>query len=83
MIIRERGCSWAGRDPIAIIHSRWEEAQAELVDCVRENWDAKTDEVRPEDDDELIDQYFDKVLEEYVIAEAACAASPGKTVLEL
>ena len=41
MIIRERGSSWAGRNPVALIHSSWEEAQAELVDYVRENWDAK------------------------------------------
>ncbi|MBZ5669332.1 MAG: hypothetical protein LAO04_06360 [Acidobacteriia bacterium] len=82
LIIRERGCSWAGRDPIATIHSSREEALAELVDYVWENWDAKMDEAPPEDDDELIDQYFDNVLEEYVIAEASYAAPTGKTVSE-
>jgi hypothetical protein len=35
LMIRERNCSWAGRDPIAIIHSSREDAQAELVDYVR------------------------------------------------
>ena len=71
LMIRERGSSWAGREPIAIIHPSREEAQAELVDYVRENWDAKMDQDSPEDDDELIDQYFDQVLEEYDIAETA------------
>jgi hypothetical protein len=71
LMIRERGCSWAGRGPIAVIHSSEEEAQAQLVDYVRENWDAKMDEDPPEDEDELIEQYFDRVLEEYVISEAA------------
>jgi len=71
LMIRERGCSWAGRDPIAVIHATEEEAQAELVDYVRENWDAKMDEDPPPDDDDLIEQYFDQTLEEYVITEAA------------
>ena len=71
LMIRERGYSWAGRGPIAIIHSSEEEAQAELVEYVRENWDAKMDEDPPEDEDELIEQYFDQVLEEYDITEAA------------
>lgn len=71
LMIRERGSSWAGRDPIATIHSSREAAMAELVDYVRENWDAKMDVEPPEDDDELIDLYFDHVLEEYAIAETA------------
>jgi hypothetical protein len=72
LIIRERRSSWAGRGPIAVIHPSEEAAQAELVDYVRENWDAKMDEDPPEDDDdELIEMYFDQALEEYVIAEAA------------
>jgi hypothetical protein len=65
---------------MAIIHFSREEAQ--LVDYVRENWDPKMDQAPPDDDDELIDQYFDSVLKEYVIAEAAYAMSPGKTVPE-
>jgi len=80
LMIRERGCSWAGRGPIARIYSSEEEAQAELLDYVRENWDAKMDEDPPEDDDELIAAYFEQVLEEYVITEAALATSPTKTV---
>ena len=71
LIIREQGSSWAGRDPIATIHPRREEAEAELVDYVRKMWDAKMDQDPPEDDDEAIGQYFDKVLEEYLITEAA------------
>ena len=72
LMIRERRNSWAGRGPIAVIHPSEEEAQADLVDYVQENWDAKMDEDPPEDDvDELIEMYFDQALEEYVIAEAA------------
>jgi hypothetical protein len=36
---------------------------------VRENWDDKIDEDPPEDEEELIDQYFDQTLEEYAITE--------------
>jgi len=71
LMIRERGSSWAGRDPIATIHSSREAARADLVDYVKESWDAKMDMEAPEDDDELIDQYFDHVLEEYDITETA------------
>jgi hypothetical protein len=70
-MIRERGCSWAGRDPIAIVHPTREEAEAELLDYVKENWDAKMGDDPPEDDDDLVEQYFDCVLEEYDIAETA------------
>ena len=76
LIIRERGSSWAGRDPISHIHPSREKADAELVDYVRENWDAKMDEDPPKDDDELIEKYFDCVLEEYIITEAVQSTSP-------
>ena len=71
LMIRERGCSWAGRGPIAVIHPTEEEAQADLVDYVRKNWDDKMNEDPPEDDYELVEEYFDQVLEEYDIAETA------------
>lgn len=71
LMIRERGCSWAGREPIATVHASREEAEAELVDYVKENWDAEMNEHPPGDEDELIERYFDCVLEEYDIAETA------------
>jgi len=71
LMIRERGCSWAGRDPIAIVRPTREEAEAELLDYVKENWDAKMGDDPPEDDDEPVEQYFDRVLEEFDIAETA------------
>ncbi len=71
LMIRERGHSWAGREPIAVVHASREEAEAELVDYVKENWDAKMNEDPPADEDELIERYFDCVLEEYDIAETA------------
>jgi hypothetical protein len=54
---------------MAVMHRSREEAQAELLDYVRENWDDKIDEDPPEDEEELIDQYFDQTLEEYAISE--------------
>jgi len=69
LIIRERRDSWGGRGPMAVMHRSREEAQAELLDYVRENWDDKIDEDPPEDEEELIDQYFDQTLEEYAISE--------------
>lgn len=69
LMIRERGCSWAGRGPIAMTFPSKEAARAELLDYARENWDAKMDDDPPDDEDELVEQYFDWVLEEYDIAE--------------
>jgi hypothetical protein len=70
LIIQEQGSSWAGRGPIAQIHPTREDAHAELIDYVRENWDAKMDIDPPEDEDDLVEAYFDCVLEEYIISEA-------------
>ena len=44
LIIRERRDSWAGRGPIAVVHSSEEAAQAVLLDYVRENWGTKMGE---------------------------------------
>jgi len=71
LVIRERGSSWAGRDPIAVVHPSRDEAKPELVDYVRENWDTRMDEAPPENEDELVGRYFDNVLEAYDIAETA------------
>lgn len=71
LMIRERRGSWAGRGPIAVIHPTEEAAQADLLTYVRENWDSRFGDDLPEDDDELIEQYFDCALEEYDIAETA------------
>ena len=68
LMIRERRYSWGGRGPIARIFPSEEGAKAELLDYVRENWDGDDP---PEDDDELIEEYFDSVHEEYDIAEIA------------
>ena len=69
LMIRERGYSWVGRGPIADTYATREEAESDLVDYVRRNWDAKIGEIPPEDDYELVQQYFHWVLEEYDIAE--------------
>lgn len=69
LMIGERRCSWASRGPIAETYATREEAEADLADYVRRNWDAKMGDDPPEDDDELVEQFFDWVLEEYEIAE--------------
>lgn len=77
LMIRKRRGPWEGRGMIARILSSEEDAQAELVDYVRENWGAKMDNDPPQNADELVEAYFDKVLEEYAISEATAATSTG------
>ena len=79
LMIRERQSSRAGHGQIANTHATWEEAHAELVAYVRENWNARMDEGPPKDDeDELIVRYFEQTLEEYDIAETANNMTTGK-----
>jgi hypothetical protein len=71
LIIAERGHSWAGRPPIVTSHETRAAAEADLVSYVRERWAAEMDGGPvPEDDDEMIEQYFDFALERYEIVEA-------------
>jgi len=79
LMIRKRRGPWEGRGLIATIHSTEEDAQANLVDYVRENWDAKMDNDPPKTADELIEAYFDHVLEEYAISEATDTTSRRTT----
>ncbi len=39
LTIGERGHSWAGRPPRATLHATREEAEAELLTFVQNNWD--------------------------------------------
>jgi hypothetical protein len=72
LIIRERGHSWAGRGPLATTHATRVEAEASLVDWVKENWDVEMDgDPLPDDEEDMIRQYFDFVLQEYEIAETS------------
>ena len=72
LTIRERGNSWAGRNPVTTSHRTRGDAQAALVDYVRRNWDVEMDdEEPPSDDPKLIERYFENVLEAYDITEAA------------
>jgi hypothetical protein len=76
LTIRERGNSWAGRHPVTSIHSSQQKAKAELVDYVRRNWDTEMGGGEPPgDEDELIDRYFEDVLEAYEITETASRAT--------
>jgi hypothetical protein len=70
LVIRELGSSWAGRGPRATIHATEAEAEAALVDYVRNNWDSEMDgDELPEDEEDMVSQYFENVLEAYDIAQ--------------
>jgi hypothetical protein len=72
LTIREKGHSWAGRPPFATLHNSSAEARGELIAYVERRWDSEMDgDERPADPDEMIDQYFDFVLESYDIAQIA------------
>jgi hypothetical protein len=71
LTIRERNDSWAGRPPIVSTYATRAEAEAELRDYVGHNWDAEMDTDRPDDPDEMIEEYFEYVLEAYEIVESA------------
>jgi hypothetical protein len=65
------GNAWAGRPPVATLHETRAEAEAELLDYVRRNWDDETDgDEQPDDLDEMIDRYFEQVPERYQIVKA-------------
>lgn len=70
LVISEVSNSWAGRGPLASTHATQAEAQAALVQWVRENWDVEMDgDPLPDDEEEMIRQFFDFVLQKYEIAE--------------
>jgi len=71
LTISELGRSCAGRDPVTTIHASRLEAQASLIEYVRNNWDAEMDEdEQPSDENELVEQYFQTVPEAYQITDA-------------
>jgi len=71
LTIRELGHSWAGRPPLRSSHASRAEAEGELADYVRRNWDAEMDDdPLPDDPAQMIDEYFASVLETYEISEA-------------
>lgn len=68
LVIGERGNSWAGRPSRATMHVTREEAEAEVLNFVQNNWDSELgDDERPEDPDEMVEYYFENVLERYEI----------------
>ena len=70
LVIKERGSSWAGRPPRQSSHATREEAEAELLQYVRDNWDTELDsDEPPEDPAVMIQEYFTDVLEAYDITE--------------
>lgn len=70
LVIKERGSSWAGRPPRQSSHATRQEAEAELLDYVRENWDTELDSDEPPDDPAtMVQEYFADVLESYTITE--------------
>ena len=69
LIIGERSNSWAGRSPVVSLHHNREQATANLVEYVKRNWDDEVGGDVPEEADEMIEQYFEEVLEQYDIQE--------------
>lgn len=68
LTIGERGSSWAGRPNRTSLHDTREQAEAELLQYVRLNWDDEMDgDEPPEDPEEMIEQYFEYVPERYDI----------------
>ena len=64
LTIREPGQSWAGRPPVRSSHASRAEAEAELADYVRRNWEVEMDgDPKPDDPAQMIDEYFASVLE--------------------
>ena len=69
LTIQERAHSWAGRPPVKTVHQTRAQAEAELADYVRRNWDSELDNEAPANSDEMIESYFADVLETYDIRE--------------
>jgi len=68
LTIRERGNSWAGRRPVSSEHATRRDAEASLVEYVRQNWATEMDEEPPADEGKMIGRYFEDVLEAYEIS---------------
>jgi len=74
LTIRERGNAWAGRGPVSSEHATRRDAEASLVEYVRQNWTAEMGEEPPADEGKMIGRYFEHVLEAY---EISGDATPG------
>jgi hypothetical protein len=80
--IGERGHSWAGRPPLTSVHNSREEAEAELTQYIRDNGDQQMDgDELPQDEAELVEQYFDFVLEPYEIFEVLPPFLPADDIV--
>ena len=71
LVIGERSNSSAGRPPAVKLYRSREDAQVGLAEYVRSNWKDEVGDELPEDteNEELIEHYFDEVLEFYDIQE--------------
>ena len=58
LTIRERSHSWAGRLPVRSEHATRADAEAELQDYVRRNWDAEIGTEPPADPGDMVQEYF-------------------------
>jgi hypothetical protein len=78
LTIRERSHSWAGRPPARSEHASRVDAEAELLQYVRRNWAAEVGTEPPDDPGEMIEEYFEEVLESYDIIEQTLPAQQGQ-----
>ncbi len=70
LAVFERSNSWAGRPPAVSLYATCDDAKAGLVAYVKKNWESELGDAIPEaGDEELIEQYFEEVLEDYSIQE--------------
>ena len=69
LVIKERGHSWAGRPPVTTTHASRADAEAALLEYVRRNWDTEIGAEPPADPQQMVDNYFEDVLEAYEIVE--------------
>ena len=69
LINGERSNSWAGRPPVVTLHRSREGARAGVLDYVKRNWKDKVGTEEPGEQDDMIEQYFEEVLECYDIQE--------------
>ena len=67
LVIRATGNQWSGRDPVTSLHATRDEAQVELIDFVKRNWEDTDEDKMPDDPVEMIDLFFELVDMQYEI----------------
>lgn len=81
-VLRIEG-NWNGRSSYCRAFSTEEEALRDLRGWVRQNWSMEMEDAPlPEDEDEMIEMYFESVDERYTITEAMVTSPPDLNEVE-